>query len=146
MSKVTSYFAEVFKQLNEALSRFSLRVRPKKECSQQKEYPPRECFNQVNAIISCFPDEERRLLPPTLVEYFAAHADLQPNDSLDMSKPLEQQSLSDETLLFLFYINSIFKEIKKSNAVTEEELHGAHVQATKEFIAMMNGETSSLWK
>lgn len=127
MSKTASYFAEVFKQLHDALSHFSSRVRPKKECSQQKEYPPRECINQVNAIISYFPDDERRLLPSTLVEYFAAHADLPPNDSLDMSKPLEQQSFSDETLLFLFYINSIFKEIKKSNAVTEEEMHSAHV-------------------
>lgn len=138
MSKVTSYFVEIFEQLCEALTRFSSRVRSK------KEYPLRECINQVHAFISYLPEDERKLLPVALVEYFAEHADLPPSESLDTSKSLEQQDLADETLLFLFYINMIFKEIKKSSAVTEEELHSAQVQASKEFIAMLNGERPEL--
>ena len=48
------------------------------------------------------------------------------------------------SIFFVYYIDfQIFKEIKKSRAETEEELHSAQVQASKEFIAMLNGEDNS---
>lgn len=132
MSKVTSYFVEIFEQLREALTHFSSRVRPK------EEYPLRECINQVNAIISNLPEEKCKLLPVALVEYFAEHADQPPSEAIDTSKPLDLKDLADDTIIFVFYIDMIFKEIKKSGAVTEEELHSAHVQASKEFVEMLS--------
>lgn len=138
MSKTKSLFAQMFNKLLETLSRFSLKMRAK------EEFPTRACINEINAIVSSFPDEERKLLPVSLVEYFAERADLPPSKVFDMSKPLEQQSISDETLLFMFYINMVFKEIEKSGAATEEEMQNAQVHATKKFIMMLDGNADIL--
>jgi len=131
MNKQKSFFVQMFNKLLETLSRFSLKMRSK------EEFPTRTCINEINAIVSCFPDEERKLLPVGFVEYFAERADLPTSKVFDMSQSLEQQSFSDETLLFMFYINMIFKEIEKSGAATEEEMQNAQVCATKRFIMML---------
>lgn len=138
MNNTKAYFTEAFKQLREAFLCFLSRIR------QKNESPPNRCINEINAIITYFPEDERNLLPLTLVEYFAEHADRAPNDVLDMTKPLEKQSLSDETIIFLYYINSIFTEIKECDADTEDELHNAHVRATRNFIKLLNGEVDIL--
>ena len=134
MSNTKTYFTEAFRQLREVFLCFFSRIR------QKNNSLPSRCINEINAIITYFPEEERNLLPLTLVEYFDEHATQSPNDALDMTKPLEKQSLSDETIVFLYYINSIFAEIKKCDADTEDELHSAHIRATRTFIKMLNGK------
>lgn len=138
MNKQKFFLAQMFNKLLETLSRFFLKTHSK------EEFPTRICINEVNAIISCLPEKERELLPASLVEYFAERADLPPSKVFDMSKPLEQQSFSDETLLFMFYINTIFKEIEKSSAATEEEMQNAQVHATKQFIMMLDNNADNL--
>ena len=63
-------------------------------------------INQMNAIIHFFPEEDKRRLPYKLVRFFAQNATCAPEETLDMSLPLEKQDLDDETLLMLYFINS----------------------------------------
>lgn len=63
-------------QLFDALKSFFSRTHLK------EEFASRDCLNQINAIISCLPSEERDLLPAALVEFFAERADL----SLDQAQ------------------------------------------------------------
>ncbi len=66
-------------------------------------------INQVNAIISLLPENERRILPKKLVDFFNNKANCSPENAIDISKPLGEQALVDETMLMLYYINNLLK-------------------------------------
>ena len=78
------------------------------------------------------------LLPAALVEFFAERADVPPNKTVDMSKPLAEQSFCEETIMFLNYINCLFLEVR--NASTARELKEAQLRATEAFIEMLDGK------
>ena len=67
-------------------------------------------FNQINAIISLLPENEKKVLSPKFVLYFKEHANCEPEEALDFSKPLKEQELTDETLLMLYHLNNMLKE------------------------------------
>lgn len=71
-------------------------------------------FNQINACICLLPEEERKLLPKRLVDFFKNKATLPPEESLDLNQPLEKQNFTDESLLLLYYINKELKTKKTS--------------------------------
>lgn len=66
-------------------------------------------LNQVNAIISFLPENERNILPQKLVDFFKDKATIAPEQALDISLPLGEQNLTDETMLMLYYINNLLK-------------------------------------
>ena len=71
-----------------------------------------EMINQVNAIISFLPENEREILPKKLVDFFSSKATCSPENAIDISKPLGEQALTDETMLMLYYINDLLKKSK----------------------------------
>jgi len=70
-------------------------------------------FNQVNAIISFLPENERNILPKEMINFFNKKADCPPEEALDLAKPLEEQDLTDETIFMLYNINNLLKEKNK---------------------------------
>lgn len=66
-------------------------------------------FNQVNAIISFLPEDERNTLPQNLVDFFKNNSNCSPDEVLDIALPLDKQNLTDETMLMLYHINSLLK-------------------------------------
>ena len=69
-------------------------------------------INQVNAIISFLPENERNVLPKDFVTFFKDKANCPPNEAIDTEKALGEQKLTDETMLMLYYINKKLKEKK----------------------------------
>jgi len=70
-------------------------------------------FNQVNALLTFLAEDDRKKLPQKLIDFFKEHANQPPTESLDISLPLAEQDLTDETLLMLYYINDILKKAKQ---------------------------------
>ena len=68
-----------------------------------------QMINQINAIISFLPENERKILPETLVDFFKSNANCRPEEALDMTKPLGEQDLADETMFMLYFIRSLLK-------------------------------------
>lgn len=66
-------------------------------------------IEQINGIIQALPERDRSKLPKTLIKYFNDNADSLPNEAIDITKRLEEQELSDETLVMLSYINKILQ-------------------------------------
>ena len=66
-------------------------------------------FNQINAVISYLPEEERNLLPKTFVNFFKNKSTASPENSIDISLPLEKQNFTDEAMLILYHITKLLK-------------------------------------
>lgn len=64
-----------------------------------------EMINQINGILSFLSAEDKKKLPASLVKYFSDKANVPPNLVISPEKSLNEQKLTDETLLMLAYIN-----------------------------------------
>ena len=67
-------------------------------------------INQINGIINCLPERDKEKLPDTLKKYFSENASVLPDEAIDKNKTLEQQNITDETLLMLSFINEILNK------------------------------------
>ena len=66
-------------------------------------------INQINAIITFFPEEDKQCLPYKLIRFFTQNSNCPPEEAIDISLPLEKQNLDDETILMLYYINNLLQ-------------------------------------
>jgi len=67
-------------------------------------------INQINGIINCLPKSDKEKLPLELIKYFSENATTLPEESIDKNKSLEEQDITDETLLMLSYINNFLQK------------------------------------
>jgi hypothetical protein len=55
-------------------------------------------------------EEDRTRLPKSFIDYFAKNATVSPREAIDFSKKIEDQELSEETLVMLVYLNNLLKK------------------------------------
>ena len=67
-------------------------------------------IDEINGIINCLPEEDKAKLPDELKKYFNENASAFPTKVIDKNKKLEEQCISDETLLMLSYINNLLNK------------------------------------
>lgn len=66
-------------------------------------------INQINGIINQLVEEDRLKLPASFKNYFSKNATVPPKEAIDFNKKLEEQELSDETLVMLVYLNNLLQ-------------------------------------
>ena len=69
-----------------------------------------EMYNQVNAVIHFLPKEDRSRLPVKLISFFKRKANKKPEEVIDMNKELDKQRFNNDTIIMLYYINSLIKD------------------------------------
>jgi hypothetical protein len=67
-------------------------------------------INQINGIINQLVEEDGTRLPKSFIDYFAKNATVSPREAIDFSKKIEDQELSEETLVMLVYLNNLLKK------------------------------------
>ena len=64
-------------------------------------------INQMNGIINLLVEKDREKLPESFKSYFEKNASVPPREAIDFNKKLEEQDLTDETLIMLVYLNNL---------------------------------------
>ena len=73
-------------------------------------------INQINGIINLLVEEDRAKLPESFKKYFENNATVEPRIAIDFTKRIEEQELTDETLVMLVYLNHLLnKNVEKES-------------------------------
>ena len=67
-------------------------------------------INQINGIINLLVEEDREKLPESFKNYFKKNASVPPREAIDFNKKLEDQELSEETIVMLVYLNHLLNK------------------------------------
>lgn len=71
-------------------------------------------INQVNAVVSFLPENERELLPKKLIDFLHNKSSELPENSLDLNRPFEEQSFTEEAFLILYGIKEELRKLSQN--------------------------------